>query len=517
MAKTSASHYAELGLEELTLKLNEAMASLRFDDIAHILPILGYCIETTARSNEWAIALARRASVRLRFYGDNIGGLEDALNAYYYFQEVKDEVNEIQCSSLIAFCYMRAGLVDEAITYLKSAHIIAQKNNMFEQVARSLKLLADVNGIMQNYEAASTYCKEALELCLKHNLTTITLNVNLSLAQACNHMGKYQEALSITASEISARSSGSDPIELEMSYTMRAITYQMMGEYNKALSILKKSEKIFAQLPTGIPQRWQLMLRKGLCLYESGKAKEAIATGKMILRKCPIKNDLLFLEALHNMLSSAYHSCGDTIHADKHAKIGADLQLQNKGEELQVKAKSLMIAFDAERFQLEAQLERRRSQQLEVELQNREKELTMLALNLAQKNEMLTNIEHKLQLLEKSLNGAQMDTQSVMKLLINDVKADINSAVHADKAWKTFEQQFVSIHPNFLERLSQKHTNFKPMELRLCALIKVNLSTKQIANILCIDSATVDVYRSRIRRKMGLERQDNLTSYICGV
>lgn len=228
-------------------------------------------------------------------------------------------------------------------------------------------------------------------------------------------------------------------------------------------------------------------------------------------------NALAYMQKAHEVLAYMYSLLGNTSQSRKHEKNAAELSMICTGEELQQKVRALTVAFDVQRYQSEAQLERERALRLEAELQAKEKELTILALNLAQKNEMLAGIENKLHSLEKTLNSARKGVRGTMTSLINNVKSDIASSVSSDKSWDVFEQQFTSIHPGFMERLSRKYPIFKPMELRLCALLRVNLSTKQIAGILCIDSGSVDVYRSRIRKKIGLDRSDNLMAYLAAI
>lgn len=82
------------------------------------------------------------------------------------------------------------------------------------------------------------------------------------------------------------------------------------------------------------------------------------------------------------------------------------------------------------------------------------------------------------------------------------------------KDWMTFEVAFKKMHENFFSDIKKKHTNLTNEDLKLCAYIRINLSTKELAPIFSITPKSVDLKRYRLRKKMGLERKENLYDYI---
>lgn len=509
--------YTLLPVEKLVATILNAIATMQVSDIDRMVAALSDIIADSERSDAWAAALYCRAKVRILLYSDNPGGLEDALTAYYYYRASGNERNQCDSGITVAFCYMRAGLIERAVELLSSSHILAKKNNMVKEQGRSLKLLADAHGIMQDYESAVRYAQNAIDTYVTNNLPGMIIASLNALSQGYSYCGNHKAALAAADRALEHSKATSDPLDMELAYNMKSMAYSLAGDYKKALFWIKKSEQSMKDLPATTQRRWQVLLEKSLYLYQDGKTEQALRLTKDILHNSPITQDNIFLRELHTLLMRIYTTLGDKANARKHSKIAAELQLQLSGEELRQNVKVMMVAFNAERFQLEAHLERARAERLQSELATKEKELTLLALSLAQKNQMLSGIEQKLQALEKSMAKARKSVQMSMRSVVNDVKSDITSTKSSDKSWEVFEQQFVTIHPGFVARLSHKHPNFKPMELRLCALLKVSLSTKQIANILCIDTASVDVYRSRIRKKIGMERGANLMAYLAGI
>ena len=83
--------------------------------------------------------------------------------------------------------------------------------------------------------------------------------------------------------------------------------------------------------------------------------------------------------------------------------------------------------------------------------------------------------------------------------------------------WKMFQEAFNNADKKFLDKIKAKHPELTPNELRLCAYLRLNLSSKEIAPLLNISPRSVEVKRYRLRKKMNLEHDENLTNYIIEV
>ncbi len=94
---------------------------------------------------------------------------------------------------------------------------------------------------------------------------------------------------------------------------------------------------------------------------------------------------------------------------------------------------------------------------------------------------------------------------------------ELLSELDTEKSWSEFSEKFTSLHKTFLATLQQQYPNLSQTEQRMCALLKINLSTKDIANILGFEENTIEVYRKRIRKKMGLDKSVNLVTHIASL
>jgi DNA-binding CsgD family transcriptional regulator len=83
--------------------------------------------------------------------------------------------------------------------------------------------------------------------------------------------------------------------------------------------------------------------------------------------------------------------------------------------------------------------------------------------------------------------------------------------------WDSFAQNFDAVHNEFLSRLKAKHPNLSPSDLKLCAYLKLNLTTKEIAPLLNISVRGVEISRYRLRKKLDLANDVNLNDFMMGI
>ena len=98
-----------------------------------------------------------------------------------------------------------------------------------------------------------------------------------------------------------------------------------------------------------------------------------------------------------------------------------------------------------------------------------------------------------------------------MLLLVSN---KIDSNIQSDEVLKRIEEQFDLVHNNFMKRLGEKHPDLSFNERMMCAYLKMNLSSKEIAPLLGISVRGVETIRYRLRKKFELDREDGLIDYL---
>jgi len=125
---------------------------------------------------------------------------------------------------------------------------------------------------------------------------------------------------------------------------------------------------------------------------------------------------------------------------------------------------------------------------------------------LVKKNEFIASVSKQLKAINKNLN------ESGKKELFQVIRELENMS--EDDTWNEFEMRFKEIHEDFYTQLGQLFPNLTPNELRLCAFLKLNLSTKEISSITYQSPESIKTARYRLRKKLNLDRDSNLTSFL---
>lgn len=187
---------------------------------------------------------------------------------------------------------------------------------------------------------------------------------------------------------------------------------------------------------------------------------------------------------------------------------------RKKKKELAEKEKQMLLReqeYQKENLRKEQKIIELKNENLEQELKHKTQEMANLMINLSRKNEILMDIKNEL---HKVLNEMKGETfvkpKRMIILLTNQIDLDIQS----DDILKRFEEQFDLIHNKFTTKLRDKHPDLTVGEIKMCTYLKMNLSSKEIAPLLHLSVRGVETLRYRLRKKMGLTREENLMEYL---
>ncbi len=164
--------------------------------------------------------------------------------------------------------------------------------------------------------------------------------------------------------------------------------------------------------------------------------------------------------------------------------------------------------YKEEALLAEKEIEHLKNEKLVNEIKHKNKELANSTMHLIQKNKFLSSVKNEINsLAEANIENSQ---KTSLKRLLRHIDRDINN----EKYWKVFDDYFDDVHQDFLSRMKEKHKNLSPKELKLSAYLRMNLSSKEIAVLMNISIRGVEVSRYRLRKKLGIERDTNLSEYI---
>ncbi len=178
---------------------------------------------------------------------------------------------------------------------------------------------------------------------------------------------------------------------------------------------------------------------------------------------------------------------------------------------LLVQRKNMLIAerrmINKTRTAHQEKLKALKERQLQEEIKAKNNELSKLLIQDSKKKEIIANLQH--QLTELRENKKPLKIRDIEKL--DNI---IHESFDEKKDWLVFESAFSETHEHFFKRLQAKHPNLTTEDLKLCAYLKVNLTTKELAPIFNITPKSVELKRYRLRKKLSLEKGQSLKDYI---
>jgi len=259
--------------------------------------------------------------------------------------------------------------------------------------------------------------------------------------------------------------------------------YKLEGIYENWSNFTKESKVSFINLPSGeytfkVRARIGNKLSANIASYSFYVTKPWYVSGWMIL--VYIVLFFLLLSVINHLYQVRYYRQKEKM--DKEAKKElALMKLENEKEIVILKNDNLNN---------------------EVEAIN--KELASTAMAIVKKNELLNTIKYKLQ--------QEKDNHSVKSAL-----KIIDENMENNTDWKSFQEAFNNTDRDFLKKLKELHPLLTPSDLKLCVYLRLNLSSKEIAPMLNISAQSIEIKRFRLRKKMDLGHEQNLTEYILNI
>jgi DNA-binding CsgD family transcriptional regulator len=164
-----------------------------------------------------------------------------------------------------------------------------------------------------------------------------------------------------------------------------------------------------------------------------------------------------------------------------------------------------------EQDELEKEIEKLKMEKLKMSLLTKDKELLNNSFQVVRKNKILNGIIQKI----KNVKEAALDETT--RLELNKLNKSISKELDSDKSWKELEKHIKNVHFDFLKRLKEKFPAISSRELDLSTYLLLNMSSKEIAEIMSISFAGVELARYRLRKKMGLQRSENLVGFLMSI
>mgnify|MGYP002639409135 CR=1 FL=1 len=517
-------------------------------------------IDTSRQMLEYALELAleikskkdlSRVYAGLGLFDVMIDSLDKAIYEYDQASLLYKELNELEplCDILIIIgniYYVQANYPEAMLKY-NEALTYTKQINYTDKLPHCYNNLGVVHHSQKDFTQALEYFTTALELfdklddslhvaLLMGNIGSIYVNLNnIDIAKKyyINSMNVYDKLVDKEGKVIAM-------LQLSEIYILK-------NEPDSALILIEKSDSIYKTVTTGFrgPKATsnteiQLNIAKSYMLKKDWSkavthADSCFSIATMAnLEGSKIESAKLLSDVYDSIgnIDSAYKyfkkfkSYSDSLLSEDNIRNIAQMEFKYKYEqeliesELQKKRRTLILIiivvglmFALVVFVLLLKLEKNKKTKINIErlrlkdeLEFKNKELTTHMLYLLKKNEFILNIGEKLKKIIPSIKIQN-------KKSIADVINELNSGSSND-TWKEFELRFQEVHTSFFDNLNKDYPDLSPNELRLCAFLRLNMSTKDISSITYQSVNSIEMARFRLRKKLGIDSNEHLVSFL---
>jgi len=441
----------------------------------------------------------------------NIGGVcfknQNYNLAITYFTDALELYKNLDNKKRIASCYSNLGMASKALGDTIKAI------EYFEQSLKIRKPIDDIRGqiiVLNNLSA--TFLQTNQLANAKHNIQqALNLNNNerykASLAITLQNMGTYYQktknyklAIEYALKSLNImKSSGSRSIYEDV-YLLLSQAYEGSGNYKKALVYYKQQklihDSIFDADSRANYNKLQLELETTKKEKEIGflkKERENQALEHQMLKNWQIATILI---ALSIILLIA------VVAISIYSKRKKDKQIHLQKEIVHRKEKELSKS--------ELEKSKLKEEELQQSILYKSKQLSTHALHMMQKNTMLQEMQVDIKTLSKK---ASIDDKPDFKR----INQQINQSLRSQKDWDVFKLYFEDINKNFYKKLKEINPELTTNDHRLCALIKLNMTSKEMASVLNVAPNSVKSSRYRLKKKLGLDVEADLEEFIRGL
>ena len=241
----------------------------------------------------------------------------------------------------------------------------------------------------------------------------------------------------------------------------------------------------------------------------AGRSRHAASTLDRALRIAGDAGDHLLACRIHEALAAAFEEMSSADKALEHYRQYMALRDTLHGEEQRRAIAEVDLKLALERAQQERDLYRVRSERLAADLEVKVRELASASLAAVQNNRVLDQLEERVVERFRGRRDAQ--------LIVREVRREIAALRDSAGEWTPFEERLDAMHQDFIRTLRGLYPDLTQAQLMICALLRANFDTRDIAGALCLSERTVENHRYRLRRKLGLAADMNLASYLASL
>ncbi|MEQ6166658.1 tetratricopeptide repeat protein [Ekhidna sp. MALMAid0563] len=466
-----------------------------------------YNLASANNLNKYEAEASRNIAVIYYAMGDYKSATENYLNALKYYDLEQDTAGLVVINNNLGAIYDRLQDYENALTYFFEASDLLNRMQPDEQVSlRRASVFNNIGNVYQtngDISSAAQYYEKALSIAQEAGIGRvegIALN-NLGKLYLVD-IGDYDKAIEYLNKGLEVRIAEGDKAEISKSYNVLSSYYLTVGELEKAKESVETSIALSQEIGSLESQIYSYStlseIEREMDNYKA--ALDAFVRFKQLSDSVQSQN--VSSEITKLRLKYDFEKAKQA--REHEEKLSRDRYIAT----IIILGVCLLLAV------LLAIIVRMRSRHVELRRKNlvqdlelKNKELTTNVMYLIRKNELINDVAERLLKIQPKILP---DNKKIIQSIILDLQREADS-----DSWHEFELRFNQVHTDFYNNLRKIHPDLSPAEEKLCAFLRLNMSSKEIAAITQQSVKSVEVARSRLRKKLNLTNTaSNLITYL---
>lgn len=480
-----ANVHSNLG--NYTLALDYMLKSLKYWEVTNNHQLIG-----TISNNVGIIFLLQK---------DHQGALSYFFKSITMMDSLNNQPRVASASNNIGTTFQELEDYNKAHFYYQKALTIYKKLEDDYGIARVLHNLGEFYRITKKYDKALLHLEQALEIRKQLDTNYGIASTMIEMGEVYRYLKNYEQAelFLIQGKELAQQIGRLDKVQTALGFLAKL--YYNQGQYEKAY----QSQLLFSQLSDSLLnaesiRRTTLMNANYQFQQKSDSLQQVQNQEKEVFNSRQTQYHWwITLLAMSVLISLLTISILINRQKSKRKQSIQSIELQKIKQQL-LQEKLQRKEIQEEVLQQQLKEDQQTQSQLQLNLENKDFELTRQALYLLQKQQLLDKIGEEIKEIAKS--GAK-PIQDRLKGLVRMIRKESNTV----EKWQNFTQTFEMAHPGFFHRLQQRFPELTDYDLKLSALLRLGFDSRELALILNITTDSVRKARTRLRKKLQLQEE----------
>ncbi len=406
------------------------------------------------------------------------------------YQALNQQSGKAEIYGRIGHLYEKREMYDSAFHFQRKALQSYQLDQHKDGAAKIYENIGSIYEDLEKYDSAYFYFNKAYVLNTQTRNARAQVEVVNNLGDVLRKTGRFREGLAFSQQSLQLAQTSGERYQISSAYNDIAKAYNLLSRNDSAFHYLTLSRSLLNDIYSEESNKQLALLQT---LYEIEKKDneiEQLTQARRIDTLISIATGVVVILII---------ALAVLIISRQRLKIRNEQKLRAQHKQV-YEAQNQVMEVELKNKQLE---EENLKQQLETKTQ----ELSSYTLHVIRKNQLLEDLRTRL---DEMIKDDKRDQRKQIKAL----SEQISEGLQDDQHWEEFRGIFEQVHQSFFDRLQQQTGPLTANDLRLIALIKMNLTSTDIATLLGISQDSLRVIRHRLRKKLNLAAGDNLSAYI---